>query len=74
LCTTCCIQEHCIPIIGDQSQCVDGGCRCNAGLTPCFDPVSNQNKCTDTRTDENNCGECGRDCPPGSECIDADCA
>lgn len=73
LCQTCCIQEHCIPIIGDQSECVDGGCRCHAGLTICFDGVSGQNTCVDLHTAQGHCGECGHDCPQGTQCIDAAC-
>jgi len=46
--------------------CGNGDCVCNAPKTPCA------NLCTDTQSDDKNCGSCGHDCLGGT-CVGGKC-
>jgi hypothetical protein len=48
-------------------QCCDGGC-CAEGQTCCGET------CTNTKTDDDNCGTCGNACPTGSTCQNGACS
>jgi hypothetical protein len=51
---------------GSGFTCSGGDCKCNSPKTTCGDT------CTDTQTDNKNCGQCGHDCL-GSACTAGKC-
>jgi hypothetical protein len=53
----------------DHGSCSAGRCQCELGGTACGD----QNLCTTTDFDPDNCGQCDRQCADGQVCIDGDC-
>jgi hypothetical protein len=56
-----CCSKNCVRR-GDEKVCV-----CPEGKTRCGD------RCVNLKTDENNCGACGKRCPAGQECADRVC-
>jgi hypothetical protein len=42
------------------TTCQSAACNCAAGLAACY------GECVDLQTDNNNCGECGNQCPNGA--------
>lgn len=51
--------------------CVNGACVCKLDADRCV--FEGADICTDLTRDWNNCGECGRPCPRGSECPHGQC-
>jgi hypothetical protein len=71
----CCGPADCSPVGNncDANQCTCGnGAACSGDTPTCCDfPTS---VCTDTDTDENNCGNCGNVCPSATPvCWDGEC-
>lgn len=68
----CCTNADCddpnepVCISNTCSPCTTDG-QCGGDLT-CCEPI-----CTDTDTDEDNCGFCGHECSAGEDCTDGDC-
>ena len=56
------------------SSCCGGGFTCQNGTCVCQSPRAIcAGSCTDTSSDSNNCGQCGRSCPSGTTCQQGDC-
>ncbi|MEZ4220474.1 MAG: hypothetical protein R3B13_06040 [Polyangiaceae bacterium] len=65
--TPCSVGEVCAPGAA-QVLCDCGGDKCKAGEQCC------SAKCTDITADPDNCGFCGRKCPPGKTCTGGTCS
>ena len=46
---------------------------CDAAFTACTSAGGGMPSCTDTQTDSDNCGQCGRACPTGQRCSSGVC-
>lgn len=79
-----CVAGECVSSCGvcdSDEQCVSGACACRAGFVACADDDDDDGgvelDCVDLQTDDQNCGECDRQCddlPCGAgECQPADC-
>jgi hypothetical protein len=56
------------------SSCCSGGFSCQNGTCVCPSPkTACGGFCTDTSSDSNNCGQCGKMCPSGTTCQQGDC-
>lgn len=58
--------EQCAGGCPERSSCIDGKCRCEAGLTRCGDYCSALNTIWE-------CGSCGHSCFTDSACIQGEC-
>jgi hypothetical protein len=70
----CCVDTECAPA---GNECVGNQCFCDGGSV-CADPTPDccgaPGSCTNTDTDENNCGACGVTCSGATPlCWDGDC-
>jgi len=71
----------CAKVCPPGRECSGGRCVCAAGTTECarnppgrLTPRKGWDTfCTDTQTDEDNCGECGNACRPDQVCQDGHC-
>jgi hypothetical protein len=55
---------------GDAKQCTSGACQCPTSASPDLCGTA----CTNTQTDSNNCGACGRACSvAGQQCASGNC-
>jgi hypothetical protein len=50
-----------------HAHCRKGRCKCERGFTDCG------KKCRNLKTDERNCGKCGRTCAEGETCVNGTC-
>jgi len=67
--STCQAGEACVRSDGELSCSCNGGAGCPTGQTCCQTPAG----CRETENDPDNCGLCGRRCPPGQRCLLAVC-
>ena len=73
MCWDCCESPHCLidPFYQERNKtvCSFGNCDCADGETFCaVIGAGNPPRCTNTKTDNNNCGGCGVDNPPLHNC------
>src|SRR5450432_279705 len=68
----------CGNVCRDNDTCVAGACtssapQCPPGQLACMDAAGRKQPCKDHSTDRNNCGTCGKACPPDQKCHEGTC-
>src|SRR5262245_33031863 len=61
--------NQCLPACGDTGECIDGECRCGAGVPCSTGQHCCADNCIDVSSDVENCSECGMVCPMGQRSV-----